>query len=163
MTIFYRNLFYGLVAVSLLQSAFYYPQMPAVVASHFDAAGIANGWSSRNVFFAVYLVMVAMVVGIFAWLPRWSGKRGKVRMNIPNRDYWLAPLRREQTMEFLRRQMMLLGIAHLLLAIFSVQLAIIANLKPEPRLHAGMWWALGAYFLFVSLWVIRLVLHFRKP
>ena len=61
MTIFYRNLFYGLVAVALLQSVFYYPQLPAVVASHFDGAGIANGWSSRNVFFTVYLVMVAMV------------------------------------------------------------------------------------------------------
>jgi hypothetical protein len=84
-------------------------------------------------------------------------------LNIPNRDYWLAPQRREQTMEFLRRQMMALGIVHLLLAVFTVQLAILANLQQESRLHGSMWWALGSYFLFVSLWLIHLVLHFRKP
>jgi len=44
-----------------------------------------------------------------------------------------------------------------------VQLAILANLQQESRLHASMWWALGAYFLLVSLWTIHLVLHFRKP
>jgi uncharacterized membrane protein len=163
MMIFYRYLLSGLVAIALLQSVFYYPQMPAVVASHFDGAGAANGWSSRNVFFAIYLVLVAMLVGVFVWLPRWSGKRGKTRMNIPHRDYWLAPQRREQTMEFFRRQMMVLGIVHLLLTVFAVQLAILANLQQESRLHASMWWVLGSYFLFVSLWVIHLILHFRKP
>jgi uncharacterized membrane protein len=161
--IFYRYLFYGLVATALLQSIFYYPQMPAVVASHFDGAGAANGWSSRSVFFAIYLAMIAMTVGIFAWLPRWSGARGRTRMNVPNRDYWLAPQRREQTMEFFCRQMMLLGIVHLLLAVFTLQLAILANLQQEPRLHGSMPWALGCYFLLVSLWVIHLVLHFCRP
>jgi len=163
MLTYYRYLLYALVAAALLQSAYYYPQLPAVVASHFDGAGAANGWSGRGVFFAIYLAMVAMVVGVFVWLPYWSGKRDKVRMNIPNRDYWLAPQRRAQTMEFFRRQMMLLGIVHLLLAIYTVQLAILANLQQESRLHASMWWALGAYFLLVSLWTIHLVLHFRKP
>jgi uncharacterized membrane protein len=162
MTNFYRYLFYALVAVALLQSVFYYPQMPAVVASHFDGTGVANGWSSRNVFFAIYLAMVAMLIGIFICLPRRSGERGKLRMNIPNREYWLAPQRRGQTMEFFRRQMMVLGIVHLLLAIFTVQLAILANLQQESRLHASMWWALGSYFLFLGLWLTHLFLHFRK-
>jgi len=160
---FYRYLFYGLVGVALLQSFFYYPQLPPVVASHFDGAGTANGWSSRNVFFAVYLTMIAMLVGIFIWLPHWSGAVGKLRMNIPNREYWLTPQRQQQTMQFFRRQMMVLGIAHLLLAIYTMQLAILANLRQESGLHASMWWALGSYFLFLGLWLINFFLHFRKP
>jgi len=159
----YRYLFYALVAVALLQSIFYYPQLPPVVASHFDGAGAANGWSSRNVFFAIYLTMVVMLIGIFIYLPRWSGRRGKLRMNIPNQDYWLAPQRQQQTMEFFQRQMMILGIAHLLLAIYTVQLAILANLQQESGLHSSMWWALGSYFVFLTLWLINLFLHFRKP
>jgi len=160
---FYRYLFYGLVAIALLQSAFYYPQMPPVVASHFDGAGMANGWSSRVVFFAIYLAMIAMLIGIFIGGPRWSGERGKLRLNIPNREYWLAPARLQQTLEFFRRQMIILGIAHLLLAIYAVQLAILANLHQESGLHGSMWWALGAYFLFFGRWLIHLFARFRKP
>lgn len=160
--IVYRYLFYGLVAVALLQSAFYYPQMPPVVASHFDGAGAANGWSSRTVFFAIYLAMIAVLIGIFIWLPRWSGDRGILRMNIPNRDYWLAPQRRQHTFEFIRRQMIVIGIVHLLLAIYTVQLAILANLQQQPILHSSMWWALGSYFLLLGLWLLHLFWHFRK-
>ena len=70
MMIFYRYLFFGLVAIALLQSAFYYPQLPQEMASHFDGAGVANDWSSRNVFFGIYLAMIVMLVVVFLWLPR---------------------------------------------------------------------------------------------
>ena len=70
-------------------------------------------------------------------------------MNIPNRDYWLAPERRDATLEYLHRRMMVLGIAHQLLAIYTIQLAIIANLK-QAELHESIYWALGLYFLFLT-------------
>jgi len=160
---FYRYLFYGLVAIAVLQSIFYYPQLSPVVAAHFNSSGAANGWSSRNVFFAIYLAMIALLVGVFIYLPHCSGKRGKLRMNIPNRDYWLAAQRQQQTIEFVRRQMLILGIVHLLLAIYSVQLAILANLQQASGLHESLWWALGLYFVFVTLWLINLFRQFRKP
>jgi uncharacterized membrane protein len=47
-----RGSFYGLIAVGVLQSIYYYPRMPEVVASHFDGLGAANGWSSKNGFSA---------------------------------------------------------------------------------------------------------------
>jgi uncharacterized membrane protein len=159
--IFYRYLFYGLVAIALLQSAFYYPQMPAVVASHFDGNGVANNWSSRNGFFGIYLAMIALLVGVFLWVPRYTAKGDKLRMNIPNRDYWLAPERRQQTQEFFQRQMMILGIAHLLLAIYSIQLAIIANLQQAGSLHGSIIWALGLYFVFLTVWLLHIFLKFR--
>lgn len=151
------------MAIALLQSAFYYPQLPQVVAAHFDGAGVANDWSSRDVFFAIYLAMIALLAGVFELLPRLSGERGKLRMNIPNREYWLAPERQQQTLLFIRRQMMILGIVHLLLAIYTVQLAIIANLHQAGQLHGSIIWALGLYFLFLAAWLTHLLLHFRKP
>lgn len=163
MMIFYRCLFYGLAAIALLQSAFYYPQLPAVVASHFDGDGFANGWSSRNVFFTIYLGVVALLIGVFAVLPRWFGERGKLQLNLPNRDYWLAPERRRQTLDFFQRQMLILGIAHLALAIYTIQLAIIANLQQAGRLHGSLIWLLGLYFLFLAAWLTRIYLKFRKP
>ena len=161
--IFYRYLFYGLVAIALLQSVFYYPQLPAQVASHFDGDGFANGWSSRNVFFAIYLAVILLLIGIFVVLPRCSGHRDKLRMNIPNREYWLALERRQQTLDFFQRQMLILGIAHLGLAIYTIQLAIIANLQQDGRLHGSFIWLLGLYFLFLAAWLARILLKFRKP
>ena len=161
--IFYRYLFFGLVAIALLQSAFYYPQLPATVASHWGASGDADGWSSRSVFFAIYLSMVALVAVVFILIPHWTGRRGAMRMNIPNRDYWLAPERAQATKAFFRRQMLILGIAHLALAIYTVQLAIIANLRESGRLDDSIVWALGLYFAFLAGWLLHLILHFRKP
>ena len=83
-------------------------------------------------------------------------------MKIPNRDYWLAPQRIEQTRAFFRRQMMLMGIVHLLLAIFTIQLVILANFEPEPRLHPSIFWALLAYFVFLAAWLIHFYRYFRN-
>ena len=159
----HRHLFFGLVGVSLLQVIYYYPQLPLVVASHFDASGAANGWSSRNGFFATYLVMVALLIGVFVLLPRWVAKRGGLGMKIPNRDFWLAPERRRQTHAFFRRQMLLMGSVHMLLAIITVQLAIHANLAQQTRLHQGMFWVLATYFVFLCAWLVYFYRHFRQP
>ena len=59
--------------------------------------------------------------------------------------------------------MMILGIAHLLLAIYTIQLTIIANLQQAGQLHSSIFWALGLYCLFLAVWLIRFFLQFRKP
>jgi len=158
-----RGIFYVLVAVALVQVIYYYPQMPDVVASHFDGLGAPNDWSSRNGFFGLYLAMVLLLVAIFEFVPRWSETRSRFGMKIPNRDYWLAPERVEQTKAFFRRQMFIMGIVHLLLTIYAIQLAILANFSQQPRLHPSIGWALALYFLFLIGWLIHFYLHFRKP
>jgi hypothetical protein len=71
-----------------------YGDLPARVASHFDAAGHPNGWMSRDgvVDFTLGLgiLMPAFVLATMAgagWLPSHL-------VNLPNREYWLAPERR---------------------------------------------------------------------
>jgi hypothetical protein len=103
-----------------------------------------------------------MLIGVFILLPKWSEKRAGFGMKIPNRDYWLAPERLEHTRAFFRRQMIIMGVAHLLLTIFVVQLAILANLGREIRLHSSVGWALGLYFLFIVTWLVHFWNHFRK-
>lgn len=157
-----RRLFYALLALAALQVMYYYPQMPEVVASHFDGRGAPNGWSSRNVFFAIYLSMIALLVGIFIFVPRWSEARIRFSLKIPNRDYWLAPDKLEQTRAFFQRQMIIMGVVHLLLVMFTVQLAILANLGQELRLHSSIGWALGLYFLLIITWLVHFWRHFSK-
>ncbi len=158
-----RRIFYLLVTLAAVQVAYYYPRLPATVASHFDGLGAPNDWSGKGGFFALYIAIVFMLIGVFDLMPRWSGARPRFGMKIPNRDYWLAPERIDATRAFFRRQMMLMGVAHMALAVYAIQLAIVANFAAEPRLHPSIGWALGAYFVFLAGWLIHLHRHFRKP
>ena len=58
--------------------------------------------------------------------------------------------------------MYLMGIAHLLLTIYAVQLAILANLAAEPRLHSSVRWALTIYFAVLCGWLLHFFLHFLR-
>ena len=158
----FRRIFLALVAVAITQVIYYYPQMPDVVASHFNGLGAPNDWASKQGFFGLYLAIVLMLVAIFEFVPGWSESRSSFGMKIPNRDYWLAPERVEQTKAFFRRQMYIMGIVHMMLTIYAVQLAILANFNPEPRLHPSIGWALMLYFIFLGAWLIHFYLHFRK-
>ena len=161
--IWLRRIFLLLVALAIGQIFYYYPQMPDVVASHFDGLGAPNDWSSKTGFFTLCAVILALLVAAFMFMPGWAEKRGSFGMKIPNRDYWLAPERVEQTKAFFRRQMMLMGIIHLCLAIYAIQLAILANFSEHPRLHPSIGWALTSYFAFLAVWLIHFYMHFRKP
>jgi len=158
-----RNIFIGLLVVAILQIIFYYPQMPEVMASHFDGAGVPNAWSGRDGFFALYAAILVMLAVVFLYLPKWSEKRANFGMKIPHREYWLAPERIQQTRQFFRRQMLIMGIVHLLLAIVTIQMAIVANFNESPVLDSRIFSILIAYFVFLTIWLIYFFLHFRKP
>jgi hypothetical protein len=84
-------------------------------------------------------------------------------VNLPRKDYWLTPERREETFRFLNRQMLIFGCATLILLLVVMQWTIEANLDGTQTIPAApMWWLLGAYLLFSAVWVVRLVGHFRK-
>lgn len=160
--IWFERIFYALVALAALQIVYYYPKMPEVVASHFDGLGAPNAWSGRNGFFGLYAAILAILVLIFIWAPKWSESRLKFGMKLPNPEYWLGPERIEQTKKFFRRQMLIMGVLHLGLAIYVMQLAIEANFMQEPRIHDSVYWALGFYFLVLIAWLIHFFLHFRR-
>ncbi len=161
--IWITRIFFALVALAIIQVAYYYPQMPDTLASHFDGLGAPNAWASREGFFVLYAVILLMLVVVFVFVPGWSEKRASFGMKIPHRDHWLAAKRIEATRQFFRRQMILMGIVHLSLAIYVMQLAILANFEQQPRLHGSIYWALGLYFVFLIAWLIHFFLHFRKP
>ncbi len=156
-----KLLIWTLVLFALAQTLFYLPQLPDTMATHFDGSGRPNGWTSKTAFFALYLAFVAMLLLIFLG----SGRlfMWRYEMRIPEREYWLAPERREETIAFLHRRMLWMGVASVGLAVVVAQMVIEANFLDPPRLSANIYWALLAYFVYVALWLASLFLHFRKP
>ncbi len=112
------------LALAVLQIAHYYPMMPDTMASHFDGAGRPNGFQSRGAFFGLTAVMLVTVVAIFMGLASLIRLLPPSWVNLPHREYWLAPERLEGTVDFIGQQMEWFGVATLLLLLLVIQAAI---------------------------------------
>jgi serine/threonine-protein kinase len=135
-------------------------QLPARVASHFNAAGVPDGWTTRS---AYMWSMIGMTLGLPAFLLALFGITRNFpdsMINLPNRDYWLAPERRQDTHDSIFRYGIWLAI--LITALFlGIHLSIVAaNSAQPPNLSHGVWLILGAFFLFMSLWTFFLIRQF---
>ena len=163
MTSQYR-FFVLMVLLAVGQSAYYYPQLPDVVASHFNAAGAPNDWTSKNAFYGLYAAMIGLIVLVFAFVPARLGRLPVAWISLPHKDYWLAPERRRETMRRIAGQMLWFGSATLVFMIGTFELAMRANLVNPPRLSTfAMWVLLTLYSVYTLVWLIRLLLGFRKP
>lgn len=150
-----------LVVFAVLQFAHVYPLLPDVMASHFTGHGTPNGWQPKQAFFVlIAVVIVTSAIPTFV-VPRRLPLMPPEKINLPNKSYWLAPERREETWRFFRTQMAWFGCALLLLLLYAMSEAINANLPSIGFFDwRGMWYALGGFLLFSILWVIYLLRHF---
>jgi len=153
-----------LIAALVFQVLYSYPRLPERVASHFNGAGQPDGWTSRGMFFLTYLGILSLVILIFLVLPLALRRLPAGMINLPNRDYWLAPERRAETFAFIGRQLLWFGTATLAFLGLTFQLTIQANLSPRRHLPTTfLLVALGIYGAFIALWLIRFLLRFKKP
>jgi uncharacterized membrane protein len=157
-----QKAFLALIAVMVVQAVWYYQQLPETVASHFDGAGHADGWSSKMAFFLIMLGTAAAMALLFLALPKSFGKIPAQFISLPNRDYWLSDEKRGETIRHIEGEMGWFGVATMVLLIVIQQLTINANLGPEPALSSTPWWILGGYLLFTTVWTIRFVVYFTR-
>lgn len=158
------RLFYALLALlGLLMAAYYYPRMPERMASHFAADGHANGWQPREAFFLIMLVVGSLSAIISFFAPWRIASQPNGRINLPNRDYWLAPERRDQTMNYIAAFMAWFGCGVLFVLLSGTLLALQANLAPDHHFNSqAMIVVLVAFLLLLMVGMIRFVRHFQK-
>jgi len=139
------------------------PSLPERVASHFGASGMANGYMSRDgyrIFIIAFAVGAPLfVVAVVGLLPRaFPGA-----INLPDRDYWLAPERRDDTLGYLFGWACSLG-SLLALFIAAIHSAVmVANAYEPPRLPGTLFVILlVAFGVGMLVWVVALMSHFRR-
>ena len=153
-----------LAAVGVFQILHYYPLLPERIASHFNGSGEPNGFQSRNGFVVLSASMLILTVVLFGGLGALFQRIPSKWFNLPNRGYWLAPDRRQETLDFISTQMEWFGAASLALYLFVIRLVVQTNETPQPRLPSGaMFFVLGLYLVFTVVWISRFLLRFRMP
>lgn len=152
------------IVVSLALIALTSTWLPERIATHFGAAGLPNGFMTRGTYLAF---MAGVVVGIPTFLSAVIGaaiRRSPGSINIPNRDYWLAPPRREATADYLARHTTRLAAGVALFAVALHFVLIHANGLSPPRLESAYMGApLAGALAGVVLWIVCLWLRFRLP
>jgi uncharacterized membrane protein len=141
----------------------YYPLLPERMASHFASDGTPNGWQPKDVF----LLLMGMVAGVTATIgflaPGLIARRPSSQINLPNKEYWLAPERRSATMQFVAAQMRWFSCAVLFVIVFGGYEAIQANLREVVRFDSqAMLVVLVGFLAFVLMWVFAFVRHFSR-
>jgi len=162
-----RFLLYGIIwAVLLLGAAAdlvaHYPRLPERVATHFNGAGEADGWGTRQSllwgwFFGV-VFGPAIVLGSIAalkYLPaRW--------INVPHRDYWLAPERIEWTRAVMADMLQRVGLVLCLFMGLLNHFILRANLAPQPSLGPWPWILVVALLAAMAVIILPPTLRFRR-
>ncbi len=108
--------------------------LPERLASHFTASGRPNGFMPRS---GYVLFMLGFGVGLplmMTILQAFTIRNSPNRINLPNRAYWLAPERREETIAFLVNHMVWFGSLLVIFLCFVHWLVVVANSVQPPHL-----------------------------
>jgi len=153
----------GLFAVAVIRVALVWDRLPPFMASHFGASGRPDGWMSRGGFFLFYAVVFGFVIGVMLAVPRMVAVLPVRLVNLPNRDYWLAPERRQVALRRLGDAMAWFAVALGLLGAIVLELVVRSNLERAPLSNVLFLLALGGFFAFTIGWLVWLVRAFRVP
>jgi uncharacterized membrane protein len=154
---------FALLCLTLAGTAAYYlPLLPDRLATHFNAAGEPNGWSDH----AGFIKSVAALVVITATVFFCGGLLGRVSdrlINLPNKSYWLAPERRDETLAFMRDWVRWFVVLSLGLITLIIGMALRANLAVPPQLPGYALAVLVTYLVVAGAMVLAVFWRFRAP
>src|ERR1700759_531155 len=151
-----RFVYFLLFILGLLNWARIYPQLPARMASHFDAYGTPNGWAPKEMFFLLmFLIIAVTAIPTFA-VHRLINPNRPDRVNLPNKSYWLAPEHFPALQRFFSAQMAWFGGGILFVLLYGTTQAINANLPGGHFDSTAMFHVIGAFVRRPGLWAILL-------
>lgn len=137
-------------------------ELPALVASHFDAAGQPNAFMSRSGYVRFVLCLaVGLPVIVVAFLSTVYSRATDLK--LPNREYWLAPQRLERTRGFLVAHGVWFGSLLVALVCMVHWLELAANRQHPPHLSNQAFFAvLVAFLIATAAWIAALMFAFRR-
>ena len=158
-----KLLFVILAVGAAIYFSTYYVQMPDVVASHFNGRGVPNGWQAKPAFFGLFAAVSVLIASIGFGIPRIIASVPPQLINLPNKQYWLAPEHVAETMAFLNAYFAWFGCAVFLIVILTFDYAIQSNLHPDHRPDVSrMWYILAGFLVFMVVWLARMFTRFGR-
>jgi len=157
-----RIILYFLIGFWVAQFAFYFGNLPEIVASHFNAAGEPDGWMSKSSFAIFEAVILLLIAAEFTVLPLLLEKTPDSLINLPNKAFWLAAERRSETFAVIRSNFEWLAVILLVLFIAVNQMVFQANTQNQNLPEKTVIIVLALFFAFVIVWMWKFTGYFRN-
>jgi hypothetical protein len=137
--------------------------LPPLVASHFIAGGTANGFMPRATYLRFVITLLVGLPLFVALISTLTSVLPARFVNVPNREYWLAPERQADTVDYLRKHGTRFAVLLAVFLCFVHWLVVQANERnpahfPETLFFAGM----AAFIVGLAIWLGSLIVHFRR-
>ncbi len=155
--------FFATTFVVLALAAQQHGTLPARVATHFGANGQPDGWMSRASHTLGQVGITGGIAALFFILALALPRLPERFVNLPHRDYWLAPQRRAATFAWLGAMLFWLGALLQAFLGFVFRAVWRANTAAQPELRLNPLWLQVSLFIIVVGLVITLLFRFRRP
>ena len=150
--------------LGILLALYYYYQLPERVATHFNGSGNADGFGDKGVNLILAAGLHIFLTALFLAIPFLMKVSSVNLVNLPHREYWLAPERKEETIIRITGKVYRYGAAVNLFFICINYLIFKANQTIPPGLDLTLFLTLmTVFFAYTLYWVLDLYKKFRKP
>ena len=145
------------------QAVYYYPQLPDKIPSHITVTGEVDDYMVKSTFF---ILMLSTIFGTAIFLTlgtRLVLTKAPQLVNLPHKEYWFAPERKQATIAFVFMINVKLTIAATLMMVTIFQSIIWVGIGSPVSPGIVISTATGllcAYFLFI---IIQLNRRFKLP
>jgi uncharacterized membrane protein len=137
--------------------------LPDVVASHFSGSGAANGFMPRGFYLRFMLAFVIGLPLLLLVVPYFALSGAGTRINLPHREYWLAPERRAESVAFLRAHSVWFEAMLVVFLCYVHWLVVRANAVQPAHLSApALIGGFAAFLAAILVWAMVLLGHFKK-
>lgn len=150
----------AILAWAVFDFARHYPQLPERVASHFNAAGQADGWATKREFAMSWAVVLAILAFVFGLTLAIISVAPASAFNLPHKDYWMAPDRAPAARRLIAARMLWFVAGLVLFMAYLAHGIVQLNLAGGGQLTA--WVPLGVFLAFTVLWCGELYWRFAR-
>jgi len=155
-------LLFVLAIVAWVQVPLALERLPERVATHFDGAGNPNGWMTRDGLFAFWSGLIGFLLVSFVATFAVTSRVPDRWINLPHKDYWLAPERRQESLDSVATFGLVVGCACMAFMAVTIRLLLRANIDGTQRLDANFVWYALAFTALVVVSALRFMVRFYR-
>lgn len=148
---------------AMLHMAWWYNELPAIVPSHFDLQGNPDDTMKKSSFMvlmvAVHLHLTA-IFGTISYLMPWTPDS---MLNMPNKEYWLEPQRRDKTIREMQDSLLWIGTSTIVFMMSLFHLTSQVAIKKRATINPEFAWIFGVYMAAIIGFVIWSFWKYRLP
>jgi len=150
-------------AAGVLLLAYHRQRLPDVVASHFNASGVADSWMPKDSHVLLAQGLFIFLTAMFCFMGWIMARIPAKWVNLPNKDHWFAAEREADTRRHLSGWGYGFGAVVNLFLIFAFHLVYRANLSDPVALDStAMIMGLVVFLLLTLGEVIALLLRYGR-